>query len=399
MVDNALAIASFVTGILLGLFLLGHPDEAVGQRAAFVGMLAGVAAVSFVEVRHAARLALVRPRRLVDGLRSSASPSSPSSPRRPQAGARTARMTALDDRDRCAVASLCSLLGSPAARRPARGRAGRASGSTRRGSPGSTTSIDAAIAAKAVPGGGRAGRPATARSPIAKAFGHRAVEPAVEPMTRDTVFDMASLTKPVATATSAMILLEQGKLRLDDPLGRHLPEFDNHGKGAITVEQLLRHRAGLIADNPIGDFADGPAKAWERIAAIGLESPARASGSVYSDVGFMILGRLVERVSGEPLDAFARENVFEPLGMTDTGFLPGREANRSAGSPRPSGTAGTMLRGVVHDPRPRALGGVAGHAGLFSTADDLAVYAQMLLDGGVGRDGRRVLAPADRPAR
>src|SRR6185312_14966015 len=96
--------------------------------------------------------------------------------------------------------------------------------------------------------------------------------PAHEPMTRDTVFDLASLTKPVATATSVMLLVERKRLRLDDTLGRLLPEFDNHGKGAITVEQLLRHRTGLIADNPLADYADGPARAWERLANLDLKA-------------------------------------------------------------------------------------------------------------------------------
>lgn len=222
----------------------------------------------------------------------------------------------------------------------------------------------------------------------AKAFGLRASDPADEPMTRETSFDLASLTKPIATATSVMILIEQGKLRLDDPVARHWPEFASRGKGVITVEQLLRHRSGLIADNPLADYADGPAVAWERIADLGLVGVPGARFT-YSDVNYLILGKLVERVSDEPLDEFARRNLFEPLGMGST-FRPASAA-RIAPTVR---EGGAMLRGVVHDPRSRALGGVAGHAGLFGTADDLAIYAQMLLDGGKGSDGRRVLGPA-----
>src|SRR3954454_3358311 len=254
--------------------------------------------------------------------------------------------------------------------------------------------LDRAIADRQVPGAvvlvGRRGRIVYAR-----ASGRRAVEPADEAMTRDTAFALASLTKPLATATSIMVLIEQGKVRLEDTLARLWPECDNHGKGAITVEQLLRHRSGLIADNPIADYADGPDEAWKRIAELGLTNPP-GEKFLYSDVNFLILGKLVEWVSGERLDRFASAHVFRPLGMDDTGFRPiGEERSWSIALERIAPTekddeGGAMLRGVVHDPRSRALGGVAGHAGLFGTADDLAVFAQMLLDGGTfGK--RRVL--------
>ena len=219
------------------------------------------------------------------------------------------------------------------------------------------------------------------------AIGERSIVPTHEPMTRDTVFDLASLTKPVATATSVMILVEQGKLRLDDTVGKLLPEFDNHGKGSITIESLLRHRTGLTADNPFADFLKGPDEAWRNLANLSLAHTPDTY--VYSDVGFMILGRIVEKISGEPLDQFARKNVFEPLGMSHTGFLPDQRENLAPTEK----DAGVMLRGIVHDPRARALGGVAGHAGLFGTADDLAVYAQTLLDGGVAPNGKRILGP------
>ncbi|MDR3633125.1 MAG: DUF1343 domain-containing protein [Isosphaeraceae bacterium] len=261
--------------------------------------------------------------------------------------------------------------------------------------------LSRAIDKKVVPGAvvlvGRRGQIVYAR-----AAGHRAVKPDVEPMTRDTVFDLASLTKPVATATAVMVLVERKKLRLDDTLGRLLPEFDNHGKGAITLEQLLRHRTGLIADNALADYADGPAKAWERLANLDLVGKP-GERFLYSDVNYLVLGRIVERVSGVPLDQFTREQVFAPLGV-GLRYGPGP-------SPLIAPTEeekGTMLRGLVHDPRARALGGVAGHAGLFGTADDLAVFAQMVLDGGKAPNGRRILAaetvggmidPGDTPPR
>ncbi len=247
--------------------------------------------------------------------------------------------------------------------------------------------IEAAIKAKQVPGAAvliaRHGKVAHVR-----ALGQRAVEPNAEAMTRDTIFDLASLTKPVATATSVLVLLDRGKLKLSDPLSKHLPEFDNHGKGGITIEQLLRHRTGLIADNPIEDFKDGPDEAWKHIATLGLLADP-GTKFLYSDVNYMILGKIVERLSGQSLDAFARENVLQPLGVEAT-YLP-KKPELTAPTEK---FEGKMLRGEVHDPRARALGGVAGHAGLFGTADDLAVYAQMLLDGGKTLDGKPVLSSA-----
>ena len=255
--------------------------------------------------------------------------------------------------------------------------------------------IARAVGEKKVPGAvvlvGRRGKVV-----LAKAFGRRSVEPADEPMTRDTVFDMASLTKPVATATSVMVLLERGKFRMGDRVVAHLPELKGNGKDAITIEQLLRHRSGLIPDDPIADYAEGAEAAWRKIGELTPEATPGA-GFRYSDVGFLVLGRLVEKVSGQSLDEFARATIFDPLGMVDTGFRP---VGASPDEPTPAARiaptereGSRMLRGVVHDPRSRALGGVAGHAGLFGTADDLAVFAQMLLDGGKGPDGKRILSP------
>jgi uncharacterized protein YbbC (DUF1343 family) len=200
---------------------------------------------------------------------------------------------------------------------------------------------------------------------------------------------MASLTKPIATATSVLVLVDRGKLALDQPIARVLPAFENHGKGPITVEQLLRHRAGLIPDNPLSDYENGPDAAWKALAELGLVHPP-GSTFVYSDVGYEILGRLIQQVSGEPLDAFARREVFEPLGMSDTRFhlLGGvLDADRLSRSAATEKEAGQWLKGTVHDPRARALGGVAGHAGMFGTADDLARYAAALLASARGDDG------------
>ena len=212
-------------------------------------------------------------------------------------------------------------------------------------------------------------------------------------MTADTVFDVASLTKVVATAPAVLILVEEGKLRLGDPIVRYLPEIapDGGDRARITVEELLIHRAGFPPDDPISLYTGSPdeifaRKAWEPLA----QAPGK--GFLYSDADYEVLGELVRRVSGESLDRFAAERIFRPLGMKDTAFLP-----LAAGTP-PSRIApteqrdGHWMRGEVHDPRAFAVGGVAGHAGLFSTADDLARFCRMILGG--GRLGRvRILSP------
>lgn len=233
-----------------------------------------------------------------------------------------------------------------------------------------------------------------------RAYGNRALEPNVEAMTPDTIFDLASLTKVVATATSVMILVERGKLRLGDPVARYIPEFGENGKRAITVEQLLTHRSGLLPDNAIEDYQQGVAKAWENLWKL---APIAEVGSkfIYSDVNFEVLGELVRRISGKPLDQFAAENIFRPLGMKDTGFVPAKTLqSRIAPTERwydaervgNANASQEIKRGIVHDPRAYLLGGVAGHAGLFSTADDLARYCQMILQHGEGNGGR-ILSP------
>ncbi|MFO0798347.1 MAG: serine hydrolase domain-containing protein [Gemmataceae bacterium] len=217
-----------------------------------------------------------------------------------------------------------------------------------------------------------------------KAYGKRAVRPAAEPMTADTVFDLASLTKPTATGTSIMRLIEQGKLKLDDPVAKHWPAF---GKADVTVAHLLLHTSGLTADNALSDYADGRDKAIERVAALKLEAPP-GTRFRYSDVGFIVLGELVEKRGGLPVDQYAKTHVFDPLKMTDTGFRPAGDVLKRVA---PTGLRDKMtIRGEVHDPRAYKMGGVAGHAGLFGTADDLGRYARMLLRGGE-LDGARVL--------
>ena len=215
-----------------------------------------------------------------------------------------------------------------------------------------------------------------------KAYGNRALEPKRELMTLDTVFDLASLTKVVATTTAMKQQIEQGKVRLNDPVAKYLPEFAQNGKEDITVRQLLTHYSGLAPDIDLTPAFDGKGSAFRLAFA---ETPAQAPGSgfVYSDTNFIVLGALVEKVSGETLDVYTERHIFAPLKMTHTRFLP-----PAAWLPKIAPTEydehDHMLRGVVHDPRSRRMGGVAGHAGLFSTGDDLAKFAQTLLDGGDG---------------
>ncbi|MEM6472127.1 MAG: exo-beta-N-acetylmuramidase NamZ domain-containing protein [Planctomycetota bacterium] len=221
-----------------------------------------------------------------------------------------------------------------------------------------------------------------------KAFGSRRLLPNVEPMRTDTVFDLASITKPVATATSVMVLLEQGKVRLRDRVSDLIPAFGANGKKNITVTQLLTHQAGLIPDNALKDYVDGKEEAFENI--YGLSTYVEpGSKFVYSDVGFIVLADLVEKMSGKNVHEFSQEHVFAPLGMTETGFTPNGELRlRAAVTEKRDGE---WIQGVVHDPRAFELGGIAGHAGLFSTAEDLAVYAQMMLQKGAF-DGKRILS-------
>jgi len=212
-----------------------------------------------------------------------------------------------------------------------------------------------------------------------KAYGNRLIEQTSEPMTIDTLFDLASITKPVATATSLMHLVQQKKIDVNRPVSQYLPEFKGNGKESILISELLLHTGGLIPDNSLRDYQQGPNLAWTRICELGM-SAKRGERFMYSDVGFIVLGKLVERVSGETLDDFSRNKIFKPLAMTETGFLPNQELRlKSAATEKRDNR---WMRGEVHDPRAYLLGGIAGHAGLFSTAKDLAKFGQSMLHRG-----------------
>ena len=212
-----------------------------------------------------------------------------------------------------------------------------------------------------------------------KAFGSRSLEPTKQPMTVDTIFDLASLTKCIATATSVMKLIQDGRVRLNDPVAAYLPEFAQNGKEDITVRELLTHYSGLPPDLDLKAAWQGRDAAFRMAMEV---KPIYAPGSrfLYSEINFETLGFLVEKVTSESLDTFAAANIYAPLAMHDTRFLP-----PASWLPRIAPTQydehGKMLRGVVHDPTARRMGGVAGHAGLFSTADDLARFAEEMLHG------------------
>ena len=223
-----------------------------------------------------------------------------------------------------------------------------------------------------------------------KAYGSRATVPAEEAMSVDTIFDLASLTKVVATTTAVMTLIEQGRLRLNDPVASHLPGFERYGKGGITIRHLLTHVSGLRPDVDLGDPWNGYGTAIE-LAKDEVLTSAPGERFVYSDINFFVLGDIVARITGQPLDAYTRRAIFEPLGMRDTGFNPApallprvAPTERCHADAWPcKGPDAPPLRGVVHDPTARRMGGVAGHAGLFSTARDLSRFAQALVNGGV----------------
>ena len=223
-----------------------------------------------------------------------------------------------------------------------------------------------------------------------RAYGHREIQPNKLEMKKDTVFDMASITKPVATATSVMILVDQGKIRIRDRVTTYIPEFGNSGKESVTIKQLLTHQAGFVPDNSIADYEQGREQAFKNIYDLKtMYAPGKRF--VYSDVGFILLDDLIQRQSGLSVDVFSRQNIFEPLGMNETGYLPNVGLrNRSATTEQ---RESRWMRGEVHDPRAYLMDKVAGHAGLFSTAEDLAVYAQMMLNGG-HYGGKRILSRA-----
>lgn len=239
---------------------------------------------------------------------------------------------------------------------------------------------------------------------LRKAYGNRALLPAREPMTLDTVFDVASLTKVVATTSAILKLLEEGKVRLNDPAAKYVPEFATNEKDQITLRHLMTHTSGL---RPIPRLPDKWNGADDVLKAIYDDTLVAAPGArfLYSDCNFILLAEVVRRLSGVPLNEYVEKNVFQPLGMNTTRFLP-PEAWRTRIAPTeeidlPDGAKagsgkGRVLRGVVHDPRSRGMGGVAGHAGLFSTADDLAIFCRMLIERGEipGKREARVFSSA-----
>lgn len=233
-----------------------------------------------------------------------------------------------------------------------------------------------------------------------KAIGLRATVPGEEPMTLDTVFDLASMTKVVGTTTAVMTLIEDGRLRLNDTVASHIPGFERYGKAGITIRHLMTHVSGLRPDIDLDPWTGYDAAIQRAIDEVPTSAPGAAF--VYSDINFFLLGDIVQRITGQSLDAYLKARVFGPLRMTETGFLPPKAllpriapTERCADQDawpckRPDAPP---LRGVVHDPTARRMGGIAGHAGLFSTAHDLQIFARMLL--GKGRVGTtRVLSEA-----
>lgn len=210
-----------------------------------------------------------------------------------------------------------------------------------------------------------------------KAFGLRATTPKPEAMTTDTIFDLASLTKVVATTPSVMRMIQYGQVRLDEPVAHYIPEFAANGKESITVRQLLTHYSGLRPDIDLNPPWEGSEAAFKLSHD---EKPQAPQGTqfIYSDTNFIMLGEMVQRLSGLPLDKYAAVHIFQPLGMKHTSFNP-PSAWRDKIAETFAPDRKQILRGTVHDPRAARMGGVAGHAGVFSNAGDLALYAQALI--------------------
>jgi CubicO group peptidase (beta-lactamase class C family) len=209
--------------------------------------------------------------------------------------------------------------------------------------------------------------------------------------TDESIYDLASLTKVIATTTAAMVLYDEGKLNLDEKVSRYVPDFVGGMRDQATVRMLLAHRAGLPAGRELWRKAkNNPALAREMVVTTKLAYKP-GTGMIYSDLGADILGWVVESASGQSLDKFASERVFEPLGMRHTGFLPADSLRMRIAPTEVYPPRGYPLRGEVHDENAHALGNVAGHAGLFGSAGDLAVFAQMMLNKGE-YGGTRIVA-------
>jgi CubicO group peptidase (beta-lactamase class C family) len=243
-----------------------------------------------------------------------------------------------------------------------------------------------------------------------KAFGHQVIEPNAEPAGRDTIFDLASLTKPIATAVSIMILRDRGVIDLDDYAGKYLPAFACNGKQEVHIRHLLTHTSGLPAYTDAAVLKEQfgspcPDKVIEKICSLQAVSKPGEEFR-YSCLGYITLAKIVETVSGKSMDDFSRENIFVPLGMEHTTYNPpkswrkdiagtelwhGLPARENTAKMAVSQTDGPLFRGTVHDPLARLMAGVSGNAGLFSNAYDLSIYCRMLLNGGTCK-GKRILS-------
>ncbi|MHB1686788.1 MAG: serine hydrolase domain-containing protein [Ignavibacteriaceae bacterium] len=246
-----------------------------------------------------------------------------------------------------------------------------------------------------------------------KAFGTYNYSPYSKHVDLNTIYDLASLTKVIATTPAAMKLYGEGKLDINAPVVKYLPQFGQNGKDKITIRNLLEHDSGLPPDphphlwytaaipydqlerllkNPrlfLKDLDAAHQAMWDSLYAAPLRYPT-GTKMIYSDIGMLIVGKVIEKISGMSLDKYVEENFYKPMGMTHTMFNPPDNIVGMCAPTEFDSASGALLQGVVHDKNARSLGGAAGHAGLFSTASDLAVYLQMILNGGV-YDGRRYL--------
>ena len=439
-VEIGLSIASVAYGALLGVFLLGTLTRYATQTGAILGMIAGFAlnillwlhpdpiALGPITIPHVAWTWYVFIGAVATfGIGTIASFIFRTKPK----AKILATTTLLILFALSATSTSAQISGAPSF-------ASSAKGGIEQSQPNFTSItalIDDAVAAKKLPGAvvlvGHDNKVA-----FEQAYGHRSLEPAVEPMTEDTIFDMASLSKCLSTAVAVMQLYEEHKLAFDDPVAKYLPAFAANGKQNVTIRELLTHYSGLPPDvnlkDPWGLAAPDKAEGIRR-ALDSLLVTTPGTHFEYSDINFITLGALVEKLSGEPLDVYAQRHIFAPLHMAHTRYLPFAEAcgphetfgaaialsaaphllksNESSiavfkdySCPPPhwitsaiiphtapttyddEGTAATnpdfdhMLRGTVNDPTTRRMGGVAGHAGVFSTASDVSLFAQALLD-------------------
>ncbi|GBR50683.1 beta-lactamase [Neokomagataea thailandica NBRC 106555] len=217
-------------------------------------------------------------------------------------------------------------------------------------------------------------------------YGRRALVPEIQPMLWQTVFDMASLTKPLITALAIMQYVERGTIGIDELVTHYLPEFGSMGKESITIRLLLTHYSGLPPDVPL----KAPWSGKEEAVRLVMNSPLVAKPGerfLYSDINYITLGLIIEKLSGQSLAVYAHENILSPMGLKHSQFLP-PVSERAVIAPTQFDDEGHLLQGVVHDPTSRRMGGVAGHAGFFSTADDVCLYAQELLNRLKGRESR-----------